>query len=131
MSNEMDFQICDGMSLKTLCQNIIENSKTKRNQLELIIYDIKDKMKNVNDVIVLAPIIKDMIDAGIRNDEVLTKVASVAQRIISSKAIGSSSESSGILTDEEKRQLMMEVKTQTISEKQDESVPVPVLDIKK
>jgi hypothetical protein len=53
---------------------------------------------------VIGPIIKDLVDTSVKNDDALIKLAAIAQRIISSqhKAEGDT----GFLSDEEKQQLL-------------------------
>jgi hypothetical protein len=66
---------------------------------------------------VIGPIIRDMVDSSIKNDDALIKMAAIAQRIIGSqhKAEGDS----GFLTVEEKNQLLKDLE-QTAKEVADE-----------
>ena len=53
----------------------------------------------------LAPIVKELFDVSVKNDEHLVKLASVLQRVIV-KSVGGSAEDSIGLTDQEKEELI-------------------------
>ena len=56
---------------------------------------------------VLAPIIKDLVDTSVRNDDQLVKLATIAQRIVASSQKNDGD--TGFLTDKEREQLLLEV----------------------
>jgi hypothetical protein len=61
----------------------------------------------------MGPIIRDLIDSSVRNDDALIKMAAIAQRIIGNNQ--KSEGDSGFLSNDEKEQLLKEL-DQTISE---------------
>ena len=56
--------------------------------------------------------IKDYIDVGIKNDDQLVKLSAVLQRFISGKSNYEESSVGGVLSEEEKNQLLSSVKTE-------------------
>ena len=70
----------------------------------MLISEIHGFITTIDDVVLVAPIIKEYMDTAVRNDEHLVKLAGVLQRIIS-KSQGESDESM-LLSDEEKAELM-------------------------
>jgi hypothetical protein len=66
---------------------------------------------------VIGPIIKDLVDTSVKNDDSLIKMAAIAQRIIGAqhKAEGDT----GFLSDDEKEQLLKQL-DETISQVADE-----------
>ena len=70
----------------------------------MLISEIHGFITTIDDVVLVAPIIKEYMDTAVRNDEHLVKLAGVLQRIIS-KSQGDSDESM-LLSDEEKEELM-------------------------
>ena len=65
---------------------------------------MKKVIRHSGDMAVIGPIIKDLVDTSVRNDESLIKMAAIAQRMIASKdkTLGED----GFLTDKEKEQLL-------------------------
>ena len=76
----------------------------KKLQIDLLIQEIHGFITTIDDVVMVAPIIKEYMDTAVRNDEHLVKLAGVLQRIIS-KSQGDSDESM-LLSDDEKEELM-------------------------
>ena len=73
---------------------------------------------------VIGPIIKDLVDTSVRNDESLIKMAAIAQRMIASKdkTVGED----GFLTDKEKEQLLQQLED-VVGEVADEKIQVDEL----
>lgn len=103
MSNELE--IFDGKSFSDLTKDIYDNSKNKRLQLELLTQEIHGFITTIDDAVVLAPIVKELFDVSVKNDEHLVKLASVLQRVLV-KSVGGSAEDSIGLTDQEKEELI-------------------------
>ena len=102
MSN--DKEIFEGKTFQDLTKDIYENTTKRKVQIDLLISEIHGFIQTIDDVVMVAPIIKEYMDTAVRNDEHLVKLAGVLQRIIS-KSSGESDESM-LLSDEEKAELM-------------------------
>ena len=102
MSNEKE--IFKGKTFQDLTRDIYENTTKRKTQIDLLISEIHGFITTIDDVVLVAPIIKEYMDTAVRNDEHLVKLAGVLQRIIS-KSQGESDESM-LLSDEEKADLM-------------------------
>ena len=102
MSN--DKEIFEGKTFQDLTKDIYENTTKRKVQIDLLISEIHGFITTIDDVVMVAPIIKEYMDTAVRNDEHLVKLAGVLQRIIS-KSQGESDESM-LLSDEEKAELM-------------------------
>ena len=111
-------EIFEGKTFQDLTKDIYENSQKKKLQIDLLIQEIHGFITTIDDVVMVAPIIKEYMDASIKNDEHLVKLAGVLQRIIS-KSQGESDESM-LLTDAEKEELMGTLQD-TVSDLQKES----------
>lgn len=97
-----EFEIYKGKSFASLCKDIINNSEQKKDQLDILITDLKDMIKTVNDAVTIVPLLKEYFDVSVRNDEQLIKLAAIIQRLMSGK-VGPDGEGGGtILTEEEK-----------------------------
>ncbi len=99
-----DNEIFDGKTFQDLTKDIYENSQKKKLQIDLLIQEIHGFIQTIDDVVMVAPIIKEYMDVSIKNDEHLVKLAGVLQRIIS-KSSGVDEESM-LLSDSEKEELM-------------------------
>ena len=97
-------EIFEGKTFQDLTKDIYENSQKKKLQIDLLIQEIHGFITTIDDVVMVAPIIKEYMDTAVRNDEHLVKLAGVLQRIIS-KSQGDNDESM-LLSDEEKEELM-------------------------
>ena len=102
MANEKE--IFEGKTFQDLTKDIYENTTKRKTQIDLLISEIHGFITTIDDVVLVAPIIKEYMDTAVRNDEHLVKLAGVLQRIIS-KSQGESDESM-LLSDEEKAELM-------------------------
>jgi len=97
-------EIFDGKTFQDLTKDIYENTTKRKVQIDLLISEIHGFITTIDDVVMVAPIIKEYMDTAVRNDEHLVKLAGVLQRIIS-KSQGDNDESM-LLSDEEKEELM-------------------------
>ena len=99
-----DNEIFEGKTFQDLTKDIYENSQKKKLQIDLLIQEIHGFITTIDDVVMVAPIIKEYMDASIKNDEHLVKLAGVLQRIMA-KSTGGDDESM-LLSDSEKEELM-------------------------
>ena len=113
-----DKEIFEGKTFQDLTKDIYENSQKKKLQIDLLIQEIHGFITTIDDVVMVAPIIKEYMDASIKNDEHLVKLAGVLQRIIS-KSSGADDESM-LLSDAEKEELMGTLQD-TVNDLQNES----------
>ena len=97
-------EIFKGKSFQDLTKDIYENTINKKKQIDLLISEIHGFITTIDDVILVAPIIKEYMEVSVKNDEHLVKLAGVLQRIIS-KSQGDSDETM-LLSDSEKEELM-------------------------
>ena len=112
-----DFELFPGKNLSGLFKDIYENQQNKKQRISELIAEMKKVIRHAGDMAVIGPIIKDLVDTSVKNDDALIKMAAIAQRIIGAqhKAEGDS----GFLSDEEKEQLLKQL-DETIAEVADE-----------
>tara|TARA_Y100000401_G_C8294263_1_gene210443 strand:+ start:629 stop:1027 length:399 start_codon:yes stop_codon:yes gene_type:complete len=97
-------EIFEGKTFQDLTKDIYENQKNKKLQLDLLIQEIHGMIQTLDDAVMIAPLIKELFDVAIKNDEHLVKLASVYQRIIAKSSTGD--EESMLLSDSEKEDLI-------------------------
>ena len=112
-----DFELFPGKNLSGLFKDIYDNQQNKKQRISELIAEMKKVIRHAGDMAVIGPIIKDLVDTSVKNDDSLIKMAAIAQRIIGAqhKAEGDT----GFLSDEEKEQLLKQL-DETISQVADE-----------
>ena len=128
-----DIKIFGDKNFSDLSQEIYENNKLKKTQIDLLIQEVHGYIQGIEDIAIVGPIIKELMDVGIKNDDNLVKLATLYQRIMSKQTIDDSDV--GLLTEEEKEQLMasLEDVAEDLQKKKDEIVdkdPVDMTEIR-
>ena len=100
---DKDTEIFKGKTLSSLLNDIYNNQLHTKSQIDLLCDELSKMIKNVSDVAVISPIIKDYLDVAVKNDDQLVKIANVVTKIITAKSEDSDD---GILSDKEKEQLL-------------------------
>ena len=83
---EKDFKIFGDKNFSDLSQEIYENSKLKKTQIELLVQEVHGYIQGIEDIAVVGPILKELLDVGVKNDDNLLKLATVFQRIMAKAA---------------------------------------------
>ena len=117
-----DIKIFGDKNFSDLSQEIYENNKLKKTQIDLLIQEVHGYIQGIEDIAIVGPIIKELMDVGIKNDDNLVKLATLYQRIMSKQTVDESDV--GLLSDEEKEQLMasLEDEAEDLQKKKDEIV---------
>jgi len=121
---EKDFKIFGDKNFSDLSKEIYENNKLKKTQIDLLIQEVHGYIQGIEDIAIVGPIIKELMDVGIKNDDNLVKLATLYQRIMSKQTVDESDV--GLLTEEEKEQLMasLEDVAEDLQKKKDEIVDI-------
>lgn len=99
-----NFELFPGKDLGSLFKDIYDNQQHKKQRISELIAEIKKSIRHSGDMAVLAPVIKDLVDSSVRNDDSLIKMAAIAQRIVASSQKNEGD--TGFLSDDEKEQLL-------------------------
>jgi len=105
---DTNFEIYKGKNFSSLCKDIVKNSENKKDQIDILISELRTLIKTVNDAVIIVPLIKDYYDVGVKNDEQLVKLASIIQKLVA-KGESSGEGNNMILSEEDRKQLMDEV----------------------
>jgi len=101
---EKDFNIFGDKKFSDLSQEIYENTKLKKTQIDLLIQEVHSYIQGIEDIAIVGPILKELFDVGVKNDDNLLKLATVIQRIMNKQL--DLTEDTSLLSDEEKQELM-------------------------
>jgi|TARA_R110002126_G_scaffold218878_3_gene364495 hypothetical protein len=105
-------ELFKGTSFADLMSDVYHNSKKKDRQINQLIAQLQPLIKNASDATIIVPLIKEYLDVAVKNDDHLVKLTAIVQRYISTKQTISGAD--GLLSDEEKQQLLS-VAEQTLS----------------
>ena len=126
---EKDFKIFGDKNFSDLSQEIYENSKLKKTQIELLVQEVHGYIQGIEDIAVVGPILKELLDVGVKNDDNLLKLATVIQRIMSKHQVTDDSDVS-LLSEDEKEELMNSLEDAAAS-LQKKSDDIDISEIKK
>jgi hypothetical protein len=123
-----DFELFPGKNLSGLFQDIYNNQLNKKKKISELIDELKKLVRHAGDMAVIGPIIKDLIDSSVKNDDHLIKLATIAQRIVASEK--KSEGDDGFLSAEERAQLLAEIEDVQIEVQRMDSIENEVEEIK-
>lgn len=99
-------EIFGGKTLSDMFADVYKNTETKRSQINGFVTNLVKLIKTPEDAAVLGPVIKDFLEVNVKNDEHIVRLVQIAQRLV---ALNTKSNDTGLLTEEEKQQLLKNV----------------------
>ena len=117
-----DYEIFEGKTLSDVFKDIYDNSKTNKQQLEVLMKEVVGFIKDGDTAVQIIPMLKEYLEINVKNDEQLVKLATIVQRITAAERRVSDSGDEFGLSEAEKEQLMnaIESDVQELQNKQDE-----------
>ena len=117
-----DYEIFEGKTLSDVFKDIYDNSKTNKQQLEVLMKEVVGFIKDGDTAVQIIPMLKEYLEINVKNDEQLVKLATIVQRITAAEKRVSDSVDEFGLSEAEKEQLMnaIESDVQELQNKQDE-----------
>ena len=125
---ENDFNIFGDKKFSDLSKEIYENSKLKKTQIDLLIQEVHGYIQGIEDIAIVGPVLKELFDVAVKNDDNLLKLATVIQRIMNKQV--DVMDDTSLLTDEEKQELI-DTLEETAAELQDKSDEIQMDKIRK
>jgi hypothetical protein len=86
----------------SILEEIYNNQQKKDKQVIALINELKPLISDIGDATLIVPLIKEYLDISVKNDDLLIKMAALAQRAMNSQT----SEGNLTISDEEKDQLI-------------------------
>ena len=83
-------------------EEIYNNQKKKDQQVTALISELKPLISDIGDATLVVPLIKEYMEISVKNDDILIKMAALAQRAMATIT----SDGSLTISDEEKDQLL-------------------------
>ena len=110
---EQDFEIYDGKTFATLCKDIVDNQVEMKDQIDILIGELKPLIKTVNDAMIVVPLLKEYIDVSVKNNEHLIKLAAITNKVRSKYADAEIQAAGGFeaaMSDDEKAEIAKHIK---------------------
>ena len=70
-----DFELFKGKDLSDVFKDIYDNQQSRKKNISQLIQEIRHSIRSVGDWAVMGPIVKDLIDTSVKNDDSLIKLA--------------------------------------------------------
>ena len=83
-------------------EEIYNNQKKKDQQVTALINELKPLISDIGDATLVVPLIKEYMEISVKNDDILIKMAALAQRAMQTQTV----EGNLTISDEEKEQLL-------------------------
>ena len=98
----LDAVIFKKKKFSDILEEIYENQKKKESQISALIGELKPLINDIGDATLVVPLIKEYMEISVKNDDILIKMAALAQRAMQTQT------ADGTLTisEEEKEQLL-------------------------
>ena len=103
-----DEVIFEGKTLSDMFSDVYKNTNTKREQINSFVASFVKMIRTPEDAAVMGPVIKDFLDLNVKNDEQIVRLVQIAQRLV---GVSSKNADTGMLTEEEKSQLLKNIKS--------------------
>ena len=100
--SQFDNIVFKNKKFSDILEEIYNNQKKKDQQVTALINELKPLISDIGDATLVVPLIKEYMEISVKNDDILIKMAALAQRAMATVT------SDGALTisDEEKEQLL-------------------------
>jgi hypothetical protein len=100
--SQFDNIIFKNKKFSDVLEEIYNNQKKKDQQVTALISELKPLISDIGDATLVVPLIKEYMEISVKNDDLLIKMAALAQRAMATV----SAEGSLTISDEEKEQLL-------------------------
>ena len=103
--SDLDKIVFKGKKLSSLMEEVYNNHQRKNNQINTLIGELKPLIGDIGDATLVVPLLKEYLDAGIKNDDLLLKLAALAQKTVQVPG-GNSQGGDFSISEEEKKALL-------------------------
>ena len=100
--SQFDNVIFGKKKFSDVLEEIYNNQKKKDQQVTALISELKPLISDIGDATLVVPLIKEYMEISVKNDDILIKMAALAQRAMATVT----SEGALTISDEEKEQLL-------------------------
>jgi hypothetical protein len=94
-------------TLSDMFSDVYRNTEKKREQINQFVASFVKLIKTPEDAAMLGPVLKDLLETNVKNDEHIVRLVQIAQRLVAMNS--KSDEGNFLLSDIEKEQLLQNV----------------------
>jgi signal transduction histidine kinase len=99
--------IFENKTLSDIFSDVYKNTERKREQVNQFIASFVKLIRTPEDAAMLGPVLKDLLEVNVKNDEHIVRLAQIAQRLVS---VNSKTDNGVLLSEIEKEELLKNVK---------------------
>jgi len=100
--SQFDNIVFKNKKFSDILEEIYNNQQKKDKQVNALISELKPLISDIGDATLVVPLIKEYMEISVKNDDILIKMAALAQRAMATVT----SDGSLTISDEEKEQLL-------------------------
>ena len=100
--SQFDNVIFKNKKFSDVLEEIYNNQQKKDKQVSALISELKPLISDIGDATLVVPLIKEYMEISVKNDDLLIKMAALAQRAMQT----ATSDGALTISDEEKEQLL-------------------------
>lgn len=104
---ELEKQVFEGKTISDLLKEVYEKHKENDDSVKSEISRLSSFISTAGDAIVIVPLLKELMDSGLKNDEVLMKMVQLFKQPVEKKS--SQDDDNGLLTEKDIEQLFNDV----------------------
>jgi hypothetical protein len=117
----VDFELYEGKTYSSLLQDIVKNHKSKQSRIKALTDQLVEMVSEPGEAVIIVPLIKEYLEADIKNDEALVKLAQIMQKGAQPKE-----GESGLLSDKDLELLFSDIQKTTVEDLQVKELPSSV-----
>lgn len=76
----LDFELYKGKKYSDLLKDIVVNHKNKQTRIKTLTDSLTEMVTDPGDAVIVVPLIKEYLEADIKNDDALVKLAQILQK---------------------------------------------------
>jgi predicted thioredoxin/glutaredoxin len=110
-------EVFTGKTFQDILKDIYDTTVQRRTEVEALMKTLVNLIQNsAQNAAIVAPLLKDLLEVSVKNDEHIVKIATLTQRIISSEVQAGGVRDTELLSEEEKNKLLKEAEQDAIKE---------------
>lgn len=99
-------EVFDGKTFQDILEEIYTHAEDKRKTIDTLMESLTGLIKKPTDAAIIVPVVQDLLEVGIKNDEHLVKMATIVQRLITAGDASSTGGGEFMLSQKDRDELL-------------------------
>lgn len=99
-------EVFEGKTFQDILKEIYTHAENKRKTIDVLMESLTKLIKKPSDAAVIVPVVQDLLEVGIKNDDHLVKMATIVQRLITAGDPSSGGGGEFMLTQRDRDELL-------------------------